>query len=58
MNFVFHPLTLVTFFPLVGVLVLLFLEAGAEKRRSLDGFDHLTDYLWHFDCCIAAVRSE
>ncbi len=33
MNFLFEPLTLVTFFPLVGVLVLLFLPA--EKKNLL-----------------------
>ena len=33
MNLVFHPLTLVTFFPLVGVLVLLFLRT--EQRDAI-----------------------
>jgi NADH-quinone oxidoreductase subunit M len=31
MNFVFHPLTLVTFFPLLGVLVILFLRREQEN---------------------------
>jgi NADH-quinone oxidoreductase subunit M len=31
MNFIFHPLTLVTFLPLVGVLILLFLK---EEQKS------------------------
>ena len=33
MDFLFHPLNLVTFFPLVGVLVLLFL--GKKEQENL-----------------------
>ncbi len=33
MNFLLHPLTLVTFFPLVGVLIILFLDA--ERKNAL-----------------------
>jgi NADH-quinone oxidoreductase subunit M len=33
MNFLFHPLTLVTFFPLLGVLVLLFINK--EQKNAL-----------------------
>ena len=35
MNFFCHPLTLVTFFPLLGVLVLLFVNAE-QKNRSIE----------------------
>lgn len=31
MNYLFHPLTLVTFFPLVGILILLFLKAEQKN---------------------------
>jgi NADH-quinone oxidoreductase subunit M len=33
MNFLFHPLTLVTFFPLLGVLVILFINN--EQKNAL-----------------------
>ena len=33
MNFLFHPLVLVTFFPLLGVLVLLFINN--EQKNAL-----------------------
>lgn len=33
MNYVFHPLTLVTFFPLIGVLVILFLKQ--EQKNAI-----------------------
>jgi NADH-quinone oxidoreductase subunit M len=32
MEYVFHPLTLVTFFPILGVLVILFLNAETQKN--------------------------
>ena len=48
MNFLFQPLTLVTFFPLVGVLVILFLTRS-KRHCSLDGDGHLADHLWHLD---------
>jgi len=52
MNFVFHPLTLVTFFPLVGVLVLLFLR---EEQKDLARWTALITSLITFGISIAVL---
>ena len=52
MNFVFHPLTLVTFFPLVGVLVLLFLK---EEQKDLARWTALITSLITFGISIAVL---
>ncbi len=52
MNFVFHPLTLVTFFPLLGVLVLLFLKA---EQKNLARWIALITSLITFGISIAVL---
>ncbi len=41
MDFITNPLILVTFFPLVGVLALLFIPSGKEECPPLDGAGRL-----------------
>jgi NADH-quinone oxidoreductase subunit M len=52
MNFVFHPLTLVTFFPLLGVLVLLFLKT---EQKNLARWVALITSLITFGISIAVL---
>jgi NADH-quinone oxidoreductase subunit M len=52
MNFVFHPLTLVTFFPLLGVMVLLFLKA---EQKNLARWVALITSLITFGISIAVL---
>jgi len=52
MNFVFHPLTLVTFFPLVGVLVLLFLK---QEQKNAARWTALITSLVTFGISIAVL---
>ena len=52
MNFVFHPLTLVTFFPLVGVLVLLFLK---QEQKNAARWTALITSLITFGISIAVL---
>lgn len=52
MNFVFHPLTLVTFFPLVGVLVLLFLK---QEQKDAARWTALITSLITFGISIAVL---
>jgi NADH-quinone oxidoreductase subunit M len=52
MNFVFHPLTLVTFFPLLGVLVLLFLKV---EQKNLARWVALITSLITFALSIAVL---
>ena len=55
MDFLFNPLTLVTFFPLVGVLVILFLEVGTQGHYPLGGVVHLVDHLWSFHLGVGSL---
>ncbi len=52
MNFVFHPLTLVTFFPLVGVLVLLFIK---QEQKDAARWTALINSLITFGISIAVL---
>jgi len=52
MNFVFHPLTLVTFFPLVGVLVLLFIK---QEQKDAARWTALITSLATFGISIAVL---
>ena len=52
MNLIFHPLTLVTFFPLVGVLVLLFLK---EEQKDAARWTALVTSLITFAISIAVL---
>ena len=52
MNFVFHPLTLVTFFPLVGVLVLLFIK---QEQKDAARWTALITSLITFGISIAVL---
>jgi NADH-quinone oxidoreductase subunit M len=52
MNLIFHPLTLVTFFPLVGVLVLLFLK---EEQKEAARWTALVTSLITFAISIAVL---
>ncbi|HEX9027637.1 MAG TPA: NADH-quinone oxidoreductase subunit M [Anaerolineales bacterium] len=52
MNFILHPLTLVTFFPLVGVLVILFLK---EEQKPLIRWIALLTSLITFGISIAVL---
>jgi len=52
MNFVIHPLTLVTFFPLLGVLVLLFIK---EEQKDLARWIALITSLITFGISIAVL---
>jgi NADH-quinone oxidoreductase subunit M len=48
MEFLLQPLTLLTFFPLVGVLVILFMNAEQKSRHPLDGAGYIVGHVWHF----------
>jgi NADH-quinone oxidoreductase subunit M len=52
MNFLFHPLTLVTFFPLLGVIVLLFVNA---EQKNLARWIALVTSLITFGISIAVL---
>ena len=52
MNFVFHPLTLVTFFPLVGVLALLFIK---QEQKDAARWTALITTLITFGISIAVL---
>ncbi|HEX9616920.1 MAG TPA: Fe-S-binding domain-containing protein, partial [Anaerolineales bacterium] len=52
MNFILHPLTLVTFFPLVGVIVLLFVNA---EQKNLARWIALATSLITFGISIAVL---
>ncbi len=49
MTFFTNPLNLVTLFPLVGVLLLLFMKQKQKKGHTLDGLDRIFDHLWYID---------
>ena len=56
MDFLLHPLTLVTFFPLVGVLVILFINR--ENKTAIRwSIDHRIDHLWYLFVGAGAVQS-
>jgi NADH-quinone oxidoreductase subunit M len=52
MNYIFHPLTLVTFFPLLGVLIILFLR---EEQRNVARWVALVTSLITFGISIAVL---
>lgn len=52
MNYIFHPLTLVTFFPLIGVIILLFLR---DEQKNLARWVALVTSLITFGISIALL---
>ena len=51
-----NPLLLVTFFPLVGFLIIALLKSGAKSGHPLGGAGHLAGHLWHLAVDAGAVQ--
>ena len=48
MEFLLQPFTLLTFFPLLGVLVLFFIPSDRKDTVALDDTHHNFDHVRHF----------
>ena len=57
MNNFLHPLTLVTFFPLLGVVVLLFLRSEQKAACTLGSVDYFAGHLRDITCRIGPIQS-